>query len=147
MKEAATHQSHCPSRRPARGNWETTIPTALGLLCGTSYSGLAPWGLQGNLQGSTMGNLTMIEEGREVGNNQHMDLSKSNLYQQCPSSNNNQQLCSFAEPSLGSALNRELRRMQICLIWILKHCLEPVLPTPLTTMYRSSRQAIRKQQI
>lgn len=98
-------------------------------------------------ESATTGNLTMIEKGREGGNNQHMDLSKSNLFQQCPSSNNNQQLCSFAEPSLGSTLNRELRRMKICLIWILKRCLEPGLPTPLTTMCRSSRQAIRKQQI
>lgn len=55
-----------------------------GSLCRSPYSDLTPQGLQGNLWGSTPGNLTVMEKGGGAWNTQHMDVGRPSSYlKQC----------------------------------------------------------------
>lgn len=103
-----------------------------GLLYRSPYSDLPAWGVHGNLQGSTTGNLTVMEGGGGY-INQHMDLSRPSLSLQCPSSNPEVLFCSSAESNQGWSVTKEVIRVQICLILIFKWILpvlEPGLPMP-----------------
>lgn len=91
-----------------------------------------PLGVAWNLWGSTTGNLTVMEKGGAC-DNQYMDLGKQNSYLQCPSSNCNQKFCSSAELSWWCSLTRELGRVQIRLIQILKQGVMPTLKPGLPT--------------
>lgn len=61
-----------------------------------------------------------VTEGVGACNNQHKNLGQPSSYLQCRSSNQNQLLCSSSEQSPWCTLTRELGRVQICRIWILK---------------------------
>lgn len=133
LPQASTvHVERCPLRLQLL-QWEKRIQKGqsafLRLLCGSLYSDLTR-GCRESV-GLNTGNLTMTEKG-EASNNQCMDLGKPNSYLQCPSSNCSQQFCSSAELSQWCSLTREVGRVQICLIQILKQgvmpALEPGLP-------------------
>ena len=67
-------------------------------------------------------------------NNHHMDSGRPSSYLQCPSRMPSQKHCSSAEPSWGHNLIKELSKVHIGLIQILKQgvvlALEPGLSTP-----------------
>lgn len=67
----------------------TSPPQNGGSLCGSPFSDLTSWGWQGNLWGSTTGNLTMTEKQGGAFNNQHTDLGRPSLCLWCPTSNAN----------------------------------------------------------
>ena len=80
VREATTHWLHCPSPRPVQHHrevspeplippvekrtWWALLPQHCRSLCSSPYTDLTPRGLQGNLWGSTTGNLTVTEKGR-----------------------------------------------------------------------------------
>ena len=64
----------------------TNPPQNCGSFCGSPFSGLKSWGWQGNLWGSTTGDLTMTEKQGGAFNNQHTDLGRPSLYLWCPTS-------------------------------------------------------------
>jgi len=70
---------------------------ALGSLCESPYSNLTPHILQGNLQGSKPGNLTIMEKEGETCKNQYIDPGRPSSYLQYPSSPK-QKFCSSVQP-------------------------------------------------
>lgn len=77
-------------------------------------------GLWGNLWGLTTMNLIVMEERGEASNNQNLNLCRPRSYLEHPSSGPKQWLCSSAKPSQWHSLTRELDRVQVCLILLLK---------------------------
>ena len=75
IRGANPHWLHCPSycqhsttqrglcflQWERRAQWVNQPPKLHGLLCESPYSSLTRWGFQVNLQGSTTGNLTVME--------------------------------------------------------------------------------------
>lgn len=57
---------------------------------------------------------------RGASNNQHLDLGSQSSYLQRPSCNTNQWVCSSARPSQWDTLTKEMGKVKIYLIWVLK---------------------------
>ena len=152
VREAATHWLHCPSPRPAQHHMERS-PLSLWFLQWEkrTQGDNQHWGHfvgaptlilhrrdYKESSGSISGNLTVMEKRGGACNKQHRDLGRLSSHLQCPSSDPNQWLCSSAEPNPGHTLTRELGRMLICLIQILKWGVLPALePGLLTSRQRS----------
>lgn len=91
--------------------------------------------LQGSLWGSTPG-ICDDEEGRGLQTTTGIlaDLGRLSFYLQFPNSFPNDQLCSPVEATWRCTLTGGLRRVETCLIWILKRgvllALEPRFPIP-----------------
>lgn len=80
-------------------------------------------------------------EGGVACNNQHIDLGRLSSYLQCLSNNPNLRFCSSAKPSWGHIMIRELNRVQVYFICILKQGVLPAIDSSLPT----SRQGTESQ--
>lgn len=89
-------------------------------LLGSSYSGLAPQGLQRKLLGFTSQNQIVIQKIKGDCKSLDLDICRSNSYMQLPRSNCTQQICSSAEKRWWQIMTWEPSREQVCLIWFLK---------------------------
>lgn len=110
-------------------------PSELWAACWGPLLWSCPMRLQGSLWGSTPG-ICDDEEGRGLQTTTGIlaDLGRLSFYLQFPNSFPNHQLCSPVEATWRCTLTGGLRRVETCLIWILKRgvllALEPRFPIP-----------------